>query len=381
LGNFLEFTESLFWSAKELSGERTLREWQTVLRQLVERFFASDDFVRDLYQIRNVLDSLAEISDEPAFTGTIPFEVMLAHLKRTLGERESGAGFLVGRVTFCALKPMRSIPFKVVCLVGMNSTAYPRKAAEIGFDLIARNPRPGDRSIPDDDRYLFLEALLSARKILYLSYVGQSIKDGSSLPPSFLVSELLDYLDAGGGESLVTRHRLQPFNPEYFQGKGNLFSYSAENCRASVTAKEERTTPPRFFVQPISSPEEEWRFVDLETLYRFYRHPPKFFLRDRLGIRLPNDKSPLDEREPFALGGLAAYCLQEDLVARWLAEEELDDEELVALAGGQFPAGEAGRICFRELKRKVEQFAGTVRSQLGTNQLRPLPLELEIDNW
>src|SRR5262249_30209142 len=114
---------------------------------------------------------------------------------------------------------------------------------------------------------------------------------------------------------------------------------------------------------------------------RFYRHPPKFFLRDRLGIRLPNDKSPLDEREPFALGGLAAYCLQEDLVARWLAEEELDDEELVALAGGQFPAGEAGRICFRELKRKVEQFAGTVRSQLGTNQLRPLPLELEIDNW
>jgi exodeoxyribonuclease V gamma subunit len=139
--------------------------------------------------------------------------------------------------------------------------------------------------------------------------------------------------------------------------------------------------PPGFFTKPIAPSEEEWRRVDLETLYRFYRHPPKFFLRDRLGIRLPNDKSLLEEREPFALGGLAAYSLQEDLVARLLAEEELDGQELLALAGGQFPAGEAGRIRYCELRRKVEQFAQIVRSHLGTNPLQPRPLEVEIDDW
>ncbi len=378
LGNFLDFTEALFWSAKELSSDRTLRDWQVILRQLMDRFLAADEFARELHEIREVLESLGNSFEVGNFSEAIPFEVILAHLQRTLGEKERGTGFLVGRVTFCALKPMRSIPFKVVCLVGMNSTAYPRKSAEVGFDLIANDPQPGDRSIRDDDRYLFLEALLSARRVLYLSYVGQSIKDGSPLPPSVLVSELLDYLDPAGGKSLVTRHRLQPFNADYFRAEGNLFSYSAENCRASMTANGKRITPPGFFVRRLVAPEEESRLVDLETLYRFYRHPPKFFLQDRLGIRLPNDKRPLEDREPFELGGLAAYQLQQELVGRVLQGVELADEELLALAGGQFPAGEAGRIRFRELRRKVLQFAKSIRANLEGYQLRSSPLEIEI---
>src|SRR5207249_3253158 len=124
----------------------------------------------------------------------VALDVVAAQLEDSLEESSSGAGFLSGQLTFCALKPMRSVPLKVVCLLGLNDTAYPRHDRPPGFDLVAQHPQRGDRNIRDSDRALFLEALLSAREVFYLSYIGQSLRDNNPLPPSVLVSELLDYV-------------------------------------------------------------------------------------------------------------------------------------------------------------------------------------------
>ena len=125
-------------------------------------------------------------------------------------------------------------------------TPIPGRPNPSGFDLMAKNPQPGDRSRRNDDRYLFLEVLLSARERLHISYVGQSIQDNSPRPPSVLVSELLDYLEAGyrisGREirgQIIRRHRLQAFSPEYFKKSpdGRFFSYSTENFEAARQAQ------------------------------------------------------------------------------------------------------------------------------------------------
>ena len=228
LGNFIEFTSRIFATAKELERTRTLEGWQVMLREIVDRFFdPTDDVEREMLQVRRVLESLGETGAISGFDEAIDLDVLLAFLTSAFGSVISGSGFLLGAVTFCALKPMRSIPFEVIAILGMNDTAYPRKPVVTGFDLIAQNPQPGDRSVRDDDRYLFLEALLSTRKVFYVSYIGQSIKDNSALPPSVLVSELLDYLNRAfemphrklAKEFLVTRHRLHPFNTDYFSGR------------------------------------------------------------------------------------------------------------------------------------------------------------------
>ncbi len=225
LGNFIEFTSRVFETAKELETPRTLGRWQATLREVMDRFFdPTEDVEREMLQVRRVLESLGETGAASCFDEPVSLDVLLAFLEDAFGSAVSGAGFLQGAVTFCALKPMRSIPFKVIAILGMNDTAYPRKPVVTGFDLIAQNPQPGDRSVRDDDRYLFLEALLSARDVFYVSYIGQSIKDNSALPPSVLVSELLDYLDRAfqvphgkrANEFLVTKHRLHPFNVDYF---------------------------------------------------------------------------------------------------------------------------------------------------------------------
>ena len=125
--------------------------------------------------------------------------------------------FKAGGVTFCTLLPMRAIPFDVVCLLGMNDGDYPRRASRSDFDLMALpgQARPGDRSRRDDDRQLMLDALLSARRVLYISWAGRSVRDNQEQPPSVLVAQLRDYLAAGWGPAVVAprTHRTPACSP------------------------------------------------------------------------------------------------------------------------------------------------------------------------
>jgi exodeoxyribonuclease V gamma subunit len=185
-----------------------------------------------------VRDALQELVDDAAmagFTQAFSLPVLRDWLQRKL-TMASPLGFLSGGVTFCAMVPMRSIPFKVLCLIGMNDGAYPRDERPVSFDLVARHPRRGDRSRRFDDRYLFLEAILSARQRLYLSYVGLSARNNEPLPPSALIAELLDCFKAMCGEAaaaqLLVRHPLQPFSPRCYDGRDPAGQFRPELAAA-----------------------------------------------------------------------------------------------------------------------------------------------------
>ena len=384
LGHLVEFAEALFSTAGDLQQPRPLLAWQETLRQIAFRFFPPDDEREpELRRLRRVVESLGETAALSGFDEAVPLDVLLAHLEKVLAESESGSGFLVGRVTFCALKPMRTVPFRVVCLVGLNDTAYPRHTRAPGFDLIAQDPRPGDRSTRDDDRYLFLEALLSARNVFYLSYVGQSGRDNSPIPPSVLVSELLDYAEGSfaipAGAPLVTKHRLQPFSPVYFQDGSELFSYSTENCGASEVANSERHDPPPFINAPISEPEADWRQLEAGKLIRFFGHPAKFFIEQRLDLRLPRMDGMLEESEPLEIDSLAKYRLQQDLLTHALRGDSLEELRPVLRATGELPPGHAGDARLRAMSEAADEFATLVRQNLGqgADEIREVALALD----
>ncbi|MGI8432729.1 MAG: exodeoxyribonuclease V subunit gamma, partial [Chthoniobacterales bacterium] len=386
LGRFAEFSEALFAAVGALAHPRPLHEWQETLRQVAARFFnAEDEREPELHQLRRVLDSLGETAELSGFDDPIPLDGLLAHLAQALASNESGSGFLVGRVTFCALKPMRTVPFRVACLVGMNDTAYPRHTRAPGFDLIAQHPRPGDRSTRDDDRYLFLEALLSAREVLYVSYVGQSIRDNSAIPPSVLVSELLDYVQGSfalpEATALVRQHRLQPFNADYFRPASGLFSYSQENCAASAVAAAERVPPPPFLTGPLSEPEADWRELDASKLINFFGNPAKFLIEQRLELRLPRVRGILEDAEPIEIDSLAKYKLQQDLLTRALRGEALAPLLPVLRASGELPPGHAGDARLRQMVESAEAFSALVRQHLGAGPAEPREVCLEVDDF
>ncbi len=375
LGHFAEYLKRLFEAVTTLGARRSIGEWEQVLLTLLETFFQpAESEVQELVLIRSTLRALASQAAEAGYAEPVDLAVMVESLNQMLEEDRVGSGFITGGVTFCALKPMRSIPFKAIALIGMNDSAFPRADRHLSFDLMAQHPRLGDRSLRSDDRYLFLETLLSARERLHISYVGQSIRDNSEAPPSVLVSELQDYIaqayELPGGDILkdhvLVRHRLQAFSPAYFTGAdARLFSYSVENCRASHCGQAARALPTAFLDAPLSEPDAEWRTVDVAALGEFLCNPAKWLVTRRLGLRLEDREEVLDEVEPFEVATLDAYAIRQDLVELGLKGAGSKDALRLLKASGRLPLGEAGGVCFRGLQADAQAFLEQLRPHLG----------------
>jgi exodeoxyribonuclease V gamma subunit len=295
--------------------------------------------------------------------------------------------FLSGGVTFCAMVPMRSLPFEVVCMIGMNDTAYPRMRRRDGFDLMAGELRKGDRSRRDDDRYLFLESVLNARRALYVSYTGRHIREDTAMPPSVLVSELLDYVARGlrtedGRDArahLVTEHPLQPFSPRYFAGDERLFSYSQPFARAAAASRRDRSISQPLVTGELPPLDALERKVDLETLVRFFRNPVRHLFETRLKVKLEAAEDELESHEPFHFEGLPLYMLKERLLEMRLRGEK-DEGCALARASGVLPHGPVGEALFEEQDGLVHAVVAKARKFIGGAPIEPIAFELGSDN-
>lgn len=389
MGNFVALAERLFALAKELAVPRSLSEWRDFLTAILDEFFLADgDTEKDILSIRRVLADLGEKQELSGFDEKITVNVIKSHLCSSMEEGGFGYGFLTGGLTFCAMLPMRSIPSKVICLLGMNDDAYPRQAKSLGFDLMAKKPKVGDRSRRNDDRFLFLEAILSAREKLYISYVGQSIQDNSLIPPSVLVSELLDYIEEGfeaaGKEVLehvLTRHRLQAFSPEYFKANGRLFSFSKENFEAAQRAIDPDKEGRLFIARELPAPPQEWKTVDVNHLCRFFAHPAKFLLNQRLGIYLREKEALFSDTEPFEVMGLEKYQMEQELAESWSEEQNPRDTFFAMKATGKLPHGMPGEYFFRQSCKGIRSFMDRLSSYREEPPLAPLEVDHRIGEF
>jgi exodeoxyribonuclease V gamma subunit len=396
MGRLQRFTRQLFVLDQLLDGAKTLSEWCETLLQVLDDFIAIDDvFEPERNAVRDALDVLVDSAAAGGFQQPVALPVVRAWLKRQLGGGSSVSGFLGGGVTFCAMVPMRSIPFRVICLIGLNDGVYPRPERPLDFDLMAKQPRRGDRSRRLDDRYLFLEAMVSVRDVLYLSYVGRSIRDNSIIPPSPLVSELLDYLRQGfyrqdqregsALDQVVVDHPLQAFSQAYFLGGDNLFSYSDRLCEAARRAGRGQSDGEPLLSEPLPEPESAYRELDFQQLVRFFQNPARYFLRERLQIRLETQEEALGSHEPFLLEPFADRAIRQRLLARQL--EGLGPGDILPLvrAGGLLPHGTIGDVLYGQEVGKLKpllQALGEAPRTPGPKPEVDLPVgEFRLTGW
>jgi exodeoxyribonuclease V gamma subunit len=252
---------------------------------------------------------------------------------------------------------------------------------------MAQKPLPGDRSRRFDDRYLFLEAIVSAREKLYLSYIGQDIRDNSERPPSVLVSELIDYLTGFYGRTGITvKHALQAFNPKYFKQsrEAELISYSRENFEAARILSGEAgamSSAPGFFSFGLSEPAADYRNISIDDLCSFFSNPARFLLNRRLGLILEDRADILDEREPFALEGLERYELECDLLDKALQGRNIRRELERLNAGGLLPPGTPGTCWFEDTCGSIERLAARVVALRAGAAVEPARVELSISGF
>ncbi len=375
LASFIDQAERL---AQSLDKERSVEDWTSLIYTLIDTFFAPDE--DDEYALKLVRDALEHLHEQLADADhqqLLSRTIVVSYLNERLNNERSSQKFLAGQINFCTLMPMRSIPFKVVCLLGMNDGAYPRSIPPAGFDLIAKNSRRGDRSRRVDDRYLFLEALLSAQQQLYISYVGHRIQDNSERIPSVLVTELLDYCQQGFGltpEQLITEHSLQAFSPDQFLPGGRLFSYVHEWLPAAAN-QGDQSKP---FYQGQLPNQEEQAEIELSELLRFYINPCRHFCNRRLKVFFNEQDQVIAETEPFDLEGMDNYLVQDELLTSLLNKETQTQVRTKLKARGSLPHAFFGELWLEEQWRTLEPMAEKI-DPLITDKLDDLEVNLSIN--
>jgi exodeoxyribonuclease V gamma subunit len=392
LGHLNAFVDRLAHWRLALRSDRTPPDWVRTVHALVDDLLdpSGPDDEAALEQLEAALGAVDRETGEGAFAGPLSLAVFRDDLRGRLSTADVHGRLFDGRITIGALTPMRSAPFRLVAVVGMNSDAFPRSQPAAGFDLITHAPRPGDRSRRLDDRHLFLETLLSARDALYLSYTGRQARDGSAAQPSVVVSELIDYaVQMHGGEPvrnevvahLVVEHPLQPFSRRYFEGEdaaaGRLFTYDGDWVRPAREVVGARAERRAFCAQPLPVRDvDDVGNVPLAALMRFLRDPTGFFLRERLGIPTWAEDDAVSDEEPFALDALDAHRLKDEWLDECLAGRSEADHRALLRARGDLPQGRFGDLAWRNVADAVAPIAAALAPQLAGAQ--QLPIDLEV---
>ncbi|MES1939002.1 exodeoxyribonuclease V subunit gamma [Salinisphaera sp. T5B8] len=334
LGKLWRFERVLADTADALAEPATPGEWQTRLNTMLDALVApatdAPDEQRAVDSLRSVFarfETAERCTAERTLSGDrrIFWPAVRDMLRATLESAAERQPFLAGGITFCGMVPLRAVPFRVVCVLGMNDDAFPRQDTARAFNVMFDAPRLGDRNIRDDDRLLFLQALTAARDAFYISYLGQDMHTGESLPPSPIVGETLEFVHRhyfrdhsakAFKQRLVHDQPMQPFSPRYFtpdEPDARVFTFAGDwrdATRAAISAR--ATAAP--LVDNSSAPlREALETIDLESLKRFFDHPPRAFFRERIKLDLDIEDARIDDAEPIALDPLAAAGLRQRL--------------------------------------------------------------------
>ena len=378
-----------------LGQARPLAEWLPVCREMLNDFFLPDpDTEAALALIEEQWQAIIDRGLDADYRQAVPLSLLRDDLAQRLDQARISQRFLAGPVNICTLMPMRSIPFKVVCLLGMNDGIYPRTLPPLGFDLMSQKPQRGDRSRRDDDRYLFLEALMSAEQKLYISYIGRSIQDNSERYPSVLVQELVDYVGQShclkGDEALncdeserrvkahiTCSHTRMPFDAANFV-PGEQQSYARE----WLAAAEQKGEPQGEFIQPLAP--LAFDTLSFEQLQRFWIHPVRAFFRMRLQVNFRLEESDIPETEPFTLDSLARYQLNQQLVNTLIEQQDAELMYRRFRAAGELPYGAFGEIAWDDQCREMQALADRVIASRQPGEQREIELECDgitITGW
>jgi exodeoxyribonuclease V gamma subunit len=352
-GRFTELVARVGRAVRSLNAPQTLAHWAEAIAQAGDALTATGG--RDRWQraeLQRVLDDLVAETGDAATPELAPAEVRTL-LARRLEGRPTRANFRTGHLTVCTLQPMRSVPHRVVCLLGLDDGAFPRKAPRDGDDLMLERPHLGERDPRSEDRQLLLDAMLAARERLIITFTGNDERTNAPRPPAVPVGELLDAVDAtvrgeDGGparEQIVVRHPLQPFDPRNFtagQVAGTRpwsFDEAAlAGARALVGARSE---PRPFLSGPLSA--RPLAVVELADLVRFVEHPVRAFMRQRLGISLYSAADEIEDELSVELDGLQRWGVGQRLLEARLRGIDQRTAILAEIARGTLPPGVLGK--------------------------------------
>ena len=367
-GQLAEFVCRLQRVVDSLTGARPLREWLAALAEGIALLARVDD--SDLWQTSQLQREFARVlADAGPRAGTaLRLPDIRALLDRHLSGRPTRANFRTGTLTVCTMVPMRSVPHRVVCLVGLDDGVFPRLGAVDGDDVLAREPMTGERDIRSEDRQLLLDAVSAATENLVITYTGANEHSGQPRPPAVPLAEVLDTLDMTTPEEIrervVVEHPLQPFDIRNVI-PGSLvpkvpFSFDPTVLRAARVAGGERGEAPRFISGPLPPPPTD--DVILADLVDFFKDPVKGFFR-ALEFTLPRDVDGVRDAMPVDINALEEWTVGDRMLGDILRGMTPDDARQAEWRRGTLPPGQLGWRKATEIRDQAARLAAAALQQ------------------
>jgi exodeoxyribonuclease V gamma subunit len=379
-GRFAEYIERARTAVDDLTQPQPLGNWADAIARAADALTATSE--RDAWQrreLQRILDDV--VADSVGGSGAI---LELADVRALLADRLRGrptrANFRTGHLTVCTLVPMRSVPHRVVCVLGLDDGEFPRRAWRDGDDLMLQDPHVGDRDPRTEDRQMLLDALMAASERLIITYTGNDERTNLRRPPAVPVGELLDTIDATvriddvpARERVLVRHPLQPFDPRNFAAE-RPWGFDPQALAGARALTGPRTPAPTFLADPLPAPAT--RVIELDRLVSFVERPVRALLRERLGISVFESFEEIEDAIPVELDKLEEWQVGQALLEGVLGGGNLNDCVRAEQARGLLPPGELVRAPLQRIAGEVQQLAGVTRERCdGT----PESLEVNVE--
>ena len=387
-GRFAELVDRLATALDELAPPKPVDAWAAAIGRAAD--LLGDPGARNAWQRAELQRILDDVAGE---AGGSPTPLALAEVRALLAERLAGrptrANFRTGHLTICTLHPMRSVPHRVVCLLGLDDAVFPRKAPRDGDDLLLDDERVGERDPRAEDRQLLLDALMAAQERLLITFTGNDERTNAPRPPAVPVGELLEVADrtvrtADGRparEHVVVRHPLQPFDPRNFTA-GRLagrdpWSFDPVTLAGARALTTGRADPPPFLAEPLR--EQRSPVVPLDDLVRFVQHPVRAFLRGRLGLSLGDFSTDVEDALPVDLDGLEEWDIGQRLLDARLDGCDFRAAYRAEIARGHLPPGLLGKPVIEKLQPTVEALLEATEAQAGGEPGETVDVRVALD--
>jgi exodeoxyribonuclease V gamma subunit len=389
-GRFAEFVDRVKAAADALTEPKPVARWIDAIAHAADSLTATSE--RESWQRRELQRLLGDVDAEAGDgISTGGPELELADVRVLLADRLRGrptrANFRTGHLTVCTLVPMRSVPHRVVCVLGLDDGEFPRRTRRDGDDLLLAESHVGDRDPRAEDRQMLLDALMAATERLIITYSGADERTNLRRPPAVPVGELLDIVDRAVSaehgkprDQVVVHHPLQPFDPRNFvPGKlvpGRPWSFDPQALAGAQALGGPRNADVPFLPTPL--PPRSDTVIELDNLVRFVEAPVRAFLRDRLGISVSEFFDEVEDELPVELDALGKWGVGQRLLDGVLAGAELDACKNAEIARGTLPPGHLALPVLEEIGAVVAQLAAAAKGLAGDEPPASLDVNLAL---
>ncbi len=364
--------------ASEATGEKVITEWLDLMLETARALFeAPRGQTWQFDHLERLAHDIADTAELPG--GESAPLLSFDDFRRVLGQQLEGRSgrpdFFRGGITITSLRPMRWIPHRVVCVIGLDQSAFGGDSVD-GDDLIATSPMLGDFDARGESRQALLEAALSASDALLIFRDGHDIRTNEVIPRSTVLEELVDTLTSMSPpdqrseyrESIELKHPRQPFDERYFT-EGSLIDGVVAgfdpDALSGAEARRSRSSEPSKSRSPVESPSsqnaEASLTIELGELQSFLRNPTKHHTDSVLQIKLPKPEDDLSALLPINPTGLDRWKLGDLMVGSFMAEPLGARNELIShitsveRRKGSMPPGRLGDAYESALRGVVDQ--------------------------